>query len=45
MKRFVTNAMTTLEYDWWWAKRVNDNVPLSNQENIGRGKDAARIKR
>ncbi|MBA0613558.1 hypothetical protein Godav_013968 [Gossypium davidsonii] len=33
MKRFVTNAMTTLEYDWWWGKRVNDNVPLSNQEN------------
>ncbi|MBA0682436.1 hypothetical protein Goari_024159 [Gossypium aridum] len=33
MKRFVTNPMTTLEYDWWWGKRVNDNVPLSNQEN------------
>ncbi|MBA0798623.1 hypothetical protein Gohar_009197 [Gossypium harknessii] len=33
MKRFVRNPMTTLEYDWWWGKRVNDNVPLSNQEN------------
>ncbi|MFQ6637011.1 hypothetical protein Gotur_013267, partial [Gossypium turneri] len=21
------------EYDWWWGKRVNDNVPVSSQEN------------
>ncbi|MBA0845874.1 hypothetical protein Goarm_022154 [Gossypium armourianum] len=33
MKRFFTNPMTTLEYDWWWGKRVNDNVPSSSQEN------------
>ncbi|MFQ6630500.1 hypothetical protein Gotur_009115 [Gossypium turneri] len=25
--------MTTLEYDWLWGKRVNDNVPVSSQEN------------
>ncbi|KAH1038986.1 hypothetical protein J1N35_040729 [Gossypium stocksii] len=33
MKRFTVNPMTILEYDWWWGKRVNDNVPLPNQEN------------
>ncbi|MBA0797722.1 hypothetical protein Gohar_008391, partial [Gossypium harknessii] len=25
--------MTTPEYNWWWGKRVNDNVPMSSQEN------------
>ncbi|MBA0612558.1 hypothetical protein Godav_013152 [Gossypium davidsonii] len=25
--------MTTPEYDWWWGKRVNENVPMSSQEN------------
>ncbi|MBA0648993.1 hypothetical protein Goklo_016611 [Gossypium klotzschianum] len=25
--------MTTSEYDWWWGKRVNDNVSMSSQEN------------
>ncbi|MBA0637232.1 hypothetical protein Godav_025207 [Gossypium davidsonii] len=30
MKRFVANPMTTLEYDWWWGKRINDNVPSSS---------------
>ncbi|MBA0755720.1 hypothetical protein Gogos_021179 [Gossypium gossypioides] len=34
MKRFTANSMWTLEYDWWWGKRINDNVPLSNQESI-----------
>ncbi|MBA0648473.1 hypothetical protein Goklo_016188, partial [Gossypium klotzschianum] len=33
MKRFATNPMTTPEYDWWWGKRVNDNVSMSSQEN------------
>ncbi|MBA0606817.1 hypothetical protein Godav_019226 [Gossypium davidsonii] len=33
MKRFFANPMTTLKYDWWWGKRVNDNVPMSSQEN------------
>ncbi|MBA0551886.1 hypothetical protein Golob_022744, partial [Gossypium lobatum] len=32
MNRFFVNPMTTLEYDWWWGKRVNDNVPSSSQE-------------
>ncbi|MBA0753470.1 hypothetical protein Gogos_019792 [Gossypium gossypioides] len=25
--------MMTPKYDWWWGKRVNDNVPSSSQEN------------
>ncbi|MFQ6660366.1 hypothetical protein Gotur_028928 [Gossypium turneri] len=25
--------MMTLEYDWWWGERVNDNVSISSQEN------------
>ncbi|MBA0697998.1 hypothetical protein Goari_021512 [Gossypium aridum] len=25
--------MTTPKYDWWWGKRVNDNVLMSSQEN------------
>ncbi|MBA0754125.1 hypothetical protein Gogos_005531 [Gossypium gossypioides] len=33
MKRFTVNPITTSEYDWWWGKRVNDNAPVSNQEN------------
>ncbi|MBA0872842.1 hypothetical protein Goshw_021656 [Gossypium schwendimanii] len=33
MKRFTINPMTTPEYDWWWGKRVNDNIPMSSQEN------------
>ncbi|MBA0634560.1 hypothetical protein Godav_025296, partial [Gossypium davidsonii] len=33
MKRFAANPITTPEYDWLWAKRVNYNVPLSSQKN------------
>ncbi|MBA0572491.1 hypothetical protein Golob_002831 [Gossypium lobatum] len=29
MKRFTINPMTTPEYDWWWGKKVNDNIPIS----------------
>ncbi|MFQ6658622.1 hypothetical protein Gotur_027801 [Gossypium turneri] len=25
--------MMTLEYDWWWGERVNDNDSISSQEN------------
>ncbi|MBA0873561.1 hypothetical protein Goshw_003974 [Gossypium schwendimanii] len=25
--------MKTLEYDWWWGKRINDNVPSASQES------------
>ncbi|KAA3482969.1 golgin subfamily A member 5-like [Gossypium australe] len=33
IKRFVASPMTTPEYDWWWGKIVNDNFPVSSQEN------------
>ncbi|MBA0875751.1 hypothetical protein Goshw_016235 [Gossypium schwendimanii] len=33
MKKFAANLMTTPEYDWWWGKRVNDNVAVSSQES------------
>ncbi|MBA0692815.1 hypothetical protein Goari_010349 [Gossypium aridum] len=33
MKRFTANPMTILEYDWWWGKRVNNNITVSSQEN------------
>ncbi|MBA0754291.1 hypothetical protein Gogos_022075 [Gossypium gossypioides] len=33
MKRFFMNPMTTPECDWWWGKRINDNVPLASQES------------
>ncbi|MBA0696728.1 hypothetical protein Goari_003255, partial [Gossypium aridum] len=29
MKRFFTNPMMTPEYDWWWGKRVNGNIPYA----------------
>ncbi|MBA0804874.1 hypothetical protein Gohar_004435 [Gossypium harknessii] len=25
--------MTTPEYDWWWGKKVNDNVLVTSQES------------
>ncbi|MFQ6626329.1 hypothetical protein Gotur_005492 [Gossypium turneri] len=33
MKIFVVNLMTTPEYNWWWGKRVNDNIFILTQEN------------
>ncbi|MBA0826328.1 hypothetical protein Goarm_011190, partial [Gossypium armourianum] len=33
MKIFAVNLMTTPEYNWWWGKRVNDNIPMLTQEN------------
>ncbi|KAK5835918.1 hypothetical protein PVK06_011636 [Gossypium arboreum] len=33
MKRFAVNPMTTLEYDRWWVQRINDNIPMSDEEN------------
>ncbi|MBA0618197.1 hypothetical protein Godav_027577 [Gossypium davidsonii] len=26
--------MMTPEYSWWWGKRINDNIPVSSQEDI-----------
>ncbi|KAA3483832.1 golgin subfamily A member 5-like [Gossypium australe] len=33
MKRLAIRPMITPEYDRWWAKRVNDNVPRPTQAN------------
>ncbi|MBA0873883.1 hypothetical protein Goshw_008644 [Gossypium schwendimanii] len=33
MKRFTANLMMTSEYDWWWGKRVNNNIPMSSPKN------------
>ncbi|MBA0655925.1 hypothetical protein Goklo_008341, partial [Gossypium klotzschianum] len=33
MKRFTENPKTTPKYDWWWGKRVNDNVSSSSQDS------------
>ncbi|MFQ6664202.1 hypothetical protein Gotur_031385, partial [Gossypium turneri] len=26
--------MTTPEYSWWREKRINDNIPVSSQEDV-----------
>ncbi|KAG8487783.1 hypothetical protein CXB51_018401 [Gossypium anomalum] len=31
MKGFTAGPMTTPEYEWWWVKRVNDNIPKPDQ--------------
>ncbi|KAA3484951.1 golgin subfamily A member 5-like [Gossypium australe] len=31
-KRLATSPMTTPEYNRWWGKRVNDNIPVPRQE-------------
>ncbi|MBA0785263.1 hypothetical protein Gotri_025457, partial [Gossypium trilobum] len=34
MKRLVVGPMTTPEYNEWWVRRMNDNIPKISQENI-----------
>ncbi|MBA0786178.1 hypothetical protein Gotri_027522, partial [Gossypium trilobum] len=33
MKRLVVGPMTTPEYNEWWVRRINDNIPKVSQEN------------
>ncbi|MBA0738314.1 hypothetical protein Gogos_011693 [Gossypium gossypioides] len=33
MKILAVNPMTTPEYKWWWKRRINDNIPVSSQED------------
>ncbi|MBA0755269.1 hypothetical protein Gogos_020055 [Gossypium gossypioides] len=33
MKRLVVGPMTTLEYNEWWVRRINDNIPEPSHEN------------
>ncbi|MBA0879267.1 hypothetical protein Goshw_023992, partial [Gossypium schwendimanii] len=37
MKRLVVGSMTTLEYNEWWVRRINDNkhkLSLKNSQLI-----------
>ncbi|MFQ6643479.1 hypothetical protein Gotur_017563 [Gossypium turneri] len=34
MKRFTVGLMMTPEYNGWWSKRVNDNIPEPSQKGI-----------
>ncbi|MFQ6665682.1 hypothetical protein Gotur_032323, partial [Gossypium turneri] len=33
MKKLVMGPMTTHEYNEWWVKRINDNIPKPSQGN------------
>ncbi|MFQ6664860.1 hypothetical protein Gotur_031828 [Gossypium turneri] len=33
MKRLAVGLMTTPEYNEWWVRRINDNIPKVSQEN------------
>ncbi|MBA0787109.1 hypothetical protein Gotri_026520 [Gossypium trilobum] len=33
MKRLAVGPMTTPEYNEWWARRINDNIPEPSHEN------------
>ncbi|MBA0856005.1 hypothetical protein Goshw_022058, partial [Gossypium schwendimanii] len=32
MKRLAMGPMTTPEYNEWWVRRINDNIPKPSQE-------------
>ncbi|MBA0606810.1 hypothetical protein Godav_019222 [Gossypium davidsonii] len=34
MKILTVNPMITPEYSWWWERRINDNIPVSSQEDV-----------
>ncbi|MBA0753573.1 hypothetical protein Gogos_020963 [Gossypium gossypioides] len=34
MKILAVNPMKTPEYSLWWEKRINDNIPVSSQEDV-----------
>ncbi|MBA0729265.1 hypothetical protein Golax_025880 [Gossypium laxum] len=34
MKRLAVEPMVTPEYNEWWSKRVNDNIPKMREEDI-----------
>ncbi|MBA0610742.1 hypothetical protein Godav_011545 [Gossypium davidsonii] len=33
LKRLAIGPMTTPEYNEWWVRRINDNIPEASQEN------------
>ncbi|MBA0701479.1 hypothetical protein Goari_005547, partial [Gossypium aridum] len=34
MKIRTVSPLTTPEYIWWWERRINDNIPVSSQEDV-----------
>ncbi|MFQ6628505.1 hypothetical protein Gotur_008237 [Gossypium turneri] len=34
MKILAVNPITTPEYNLWWGRRINDNIPTSSQEDV-----------
>ncbi|MBA0575514.1 hypothetical protein Golob_024412 [Gossypium lobatum] len=34
MKRLAVGPMVTPEYNEWWSKRVNDNIPRPREDDI-----------
>ncbi|MBA0880651.1 hypothetical protein Goshw_030029 [Gossypium schwendimanii] len=34
MKRLAVESMVTSEYNEWWSKRVNDNIPRLGEEDV-----------
>ncbi|MBA0786833.1 hypothetical protein Gotri_025306 [Gossypium trilobum] len=43
MKRLAVGPMTTLEYNEWWVRRINDNTPKSSQRNSQSIEDHLRV--
>ncbi|MFQ6634863.1 hypothetical protein Gotur_010511 [Gossypium turneri] len=33
MKKLVVCPMTTPEYNEWWVRRINDNIPKPSHKN------------
>ncbi|MBA0845839.1 hypothetical protein Goarm_022510 [Gossypium armourianum] len=45
MKRFAVGPMTTPEYNGWWSKRVNDNIPGQVKKAFDRWKNTCKWSR
>ncbi|MBA0787743.1 hypothetical protein Gotri_025310 [Gossypium trilobum] len=43
MKRLVVGPMTTPEYNEWWVRRINDNIPKPSQGNSQSIKEHLRV--
>ncbi|MFQ6653473.1 hypothetical protein Gotur_024860, partial [Gossypium turneri] len=43
MKRLAMGPMTTPEYNEWWVRRINDNIPKISQENSQSIKEYLRV--
>ncbi|KAL1066905.1 hypothetical protein V6Z11_D12G093500 [Gossypium hirsutum] len=43
MKRLAVGPMTTPEYNEWWVRRINDNIPKISQENSQSVEECLRV--